>query len=159
MFNNSTLINATANNDTVTDFETAKSVYSYARFFASYINNAYDNYNVVVDCDEINARACKDDYIHVYRHNTSNVANRAHNNVFQCYLKHKKQCINILCNKTNFNAFSCDIEHIKQYKNSSLIRYIVSYDNFISFMSEIIAYDNARQITSATKENALQIAK
>ena len=118
-----------------------------------------DAYNVVVDSNENDARACRDDYVHVYRHSTSNAQNRAHNNVFQCYFKHSKECVCVLCNKTNFDAFACDIAHEKQYKNASLIRYIVSYSDFIAFMHAIIDFDVARATTSATRENVATIAK
>lgn len=119
-----------------------------AMLFAYVLNDKYDNYNVVVDSTLDDARACRDDYMHIYRHDTTNAQNRAHNNVFQCYLKHKKQCVNVLCNKVNFDAFASDIEHVKQYKNNSLIRFVVSYNDFISFMSELIQFDNARATTA-----------
>ena len=129
-----------------------------AMLFAYVLNEKIDNYNIVVDSTLENASSMRDDYLHVYRHNTTCVSNKAHNNVFQCYLKHKKQCVNVLCNRTNFNDFITNIQCSVSYKKS-LIRYIVSYDDFIAFMREIIAYDNARATTSATKENAQQIAK
>lgn len=127
-----------------------------------------DNYNIIVDSlisfyddnalvDDNNHT--RDDYIHVYRHSTTYVSNKAHNNVFQCYLKHRKQCVCVVCNRTNFDAFNTDIKHDRQVKSSSLYRYVVSYDNFIAFMREIIAYDMHRQTTSATIENVVEIAK
>ena len=128
-----------------------------AMLFAYVLNDKTNNYNVVVDSALDDARACRDDYLHIYRHDTTNAQNRAHNNVFQCYLKHKKQCVNILCNKVNFDSFTSDIEHTKQYK-ASMIRYIVSYNDFIQFINELMTYDNARATTSATRE-AEAIAK
>ena len=135
------------------------SVLDNAMLFA-YVLNDTNNiaYNVVVDSTLDNTSSVRDDYLHVYRHDTTCQSNKAHNNVFQCYLKHRKQCVNILCNKANFDAFTCDIKHEKQYKKS-LVRYIVAYDDFIAFMREIIAYDNDRQTTTATKENVDVIAK
>ena len=124
-------------------------VYDMTKLFAYVLNEKNDNYNAVVDIDTNDARACRDDYLHIYRHDTTNAQNRAHNNVFQCYLKNKKQCVNVLCNKVNFDAFSSDIQHDKQYKNNSLIRYIVSYNDFVLFMSELIQYDNNRATTTA----------
>jgi hypothetical protein len=127
-------------------------VLDYSMLFAYVINETSDNYNAIVDSTLNDARACRDDYLHIYRHDTTNAQNRAHNNVFQCYLKNKKQCVNILCNKVNFDAFTSDIQHEKQYKNSSLIRFVVAYDEFIQFMQSLIQYDNMRATTSATKE-------
>lgn len=117
-----------------------------------------DNYNFIVD-SAIDDSHVRDDYMHVYRHSTTYVSNKAHNNVFQCYLKHRKQCVCIVCNRTNFDAFSTDIKHDRQIKSSSLYRYVVSYDNFIAFMREIIDFDIHRQTTTATQENVSAVAK
>jgi len=137
-------------NNTITTNENA-TVLDMTMLFAYVINETSDNYNAVVDSTCESARACKDDYLHIYRHNTNNETNRAHNNVFKCYFKHKKQCVNIKCNTVNFDAFTSDIEHVKQYHRSE-IRYIVSYNDFIQFINELMTYDNARATTSATKE-------
>ena len=147
---------ATVNNDAITERKDVN-VLDVARLFANIVNRD-DRYNAIVDSDCVDSRAYRDDYMHVYRHDTQNAQNRAFNNVFKCYFKHKKECVNIKCNKVNFDAFTCDIEHIKQYDKSE-IRYIVSYDNFIAFMHSVIEFDNARATTSATRENVNAIAK
>lgn len=121
-----------------------------AMLFAYVINDKTTSYNAVVDSMTDDSRACRDDYLHIYRHDTTNAQNRAHNNVFQCYLKQSKSVVNVLCNKVNFDAFESDIEHIKQYKSNSLIRFVVSYDCFVSFMLELIQFDNARATATAT---------
>lgn len=151
-----TMIFSNIENDNMTVCEKVD-VKRVSAMFACIISQRYDNYNAVVDSNESNSRSFRDDYIHIYRHDTKQSVN-AHNNVFQCYLKHSKECVNILCNKANFDAFNSEIEHVKQYKKS-LVRYVVAYDNFIAFMREIITYDNARLTTSATKENVSEIAK
>lgn len=142
---------ATENNATVLDMSTL-----FAYVLSDTIQS--DIYNFIVD-SAIDENHVRDDYMHVYRHSTTYVSNKAHNNVFQCYLKHRKQVVCIVCNRTNFDAFSTDIKHDRQIKSSSLYRYVVSYDNFIAFMREIIAYDTNRQTTTATIENVAQIAK
>ena len=126
-------------------------VYDITKLFAYVLNEQNNSYSAIVDIDTDDSTACKDDYLHIYRHNTQNVNNKAHNNVFKCYFKHKKQCVNIKCNTVNFDAFTSDIEHVKQYHRSE-IRYIVSYNDFIQFINELMTYDNARATTSATKE-------
>ena len=150
---------ATVNNDEMS-IDNAVNVKRVASLFACVLDAYNDAYSVIVDSNESDTRACRDDYIHVYRHSTSNAQNRAHNNVFQCYLKHSKECVNVLCNKTNFEAFKSErIEYSKEYKNASLIRYIVAYDDFIAFMHDIMSYDMQRATTSATKESALENVK
>ena len=128
--------------------------------FAYVLNETISNdYFAIVDSQEKNSRSFKDDYIHVYRHDTRQANAKANsNNVFKCYLKRKKHTVNIKCNAHNFETFSSDIQYIKERDNAEY-RYIVSFDDFISFMHELIAYDTNRQTTTANKENALQIAK
>ena len=128
-------------------------MYDVTTFFVLMLKSCSLNYNIVVDSDEENARSCRDDYVHFYQYTTTQAHNKAHDNVFQCYFKSRDKEVCILCNKTLFDAFTTDIQHVKQYKASSLIRYRVSYSDFIAFMCDISAYDALRvQKTTITKE-------
>ena len=129
-----------------------------SHFFVDMLKSCKLNYNIVVDSAEENTRSCRDDYIHFYQYTTKQAQNKAHDNVFQCYLKSRDREVCILCNKTLFDAFNTDIEHVKQYKSTSLIRYRVAYADFIAFMCDISAYDNMRtSSTTVTKDVAQNV--
>ena len=133
--------------------EAKKSVLDVARQFQTALQTALDStlYNVVIDSDIDSDSHHRDDYIHVYRHSTTCVNNSAHNNVFQCYLKHNKKQVCVIANRVNFDAFNTkNATYERQIKSNSLYRYRVSYDTFIAFMSDIVAFDIDRQKQTAT---------
>ena len=136
----------------------SENVLDMTRLFASVISDMSDKYNVVVDCDIDTDTHTREDYLHLYRHDTQYASQYAHNNVLQCYLKNKKRQVCVVANKTNFDAFSTEnADYVREIKSQSLYRFRVSYDTFVDFMRDIIAFDNARD-TTTVQQTTVDIA-